>query len=568
MFRRKSFSSLFTRVSLTAITLASLAFLIACGSSSNSADPPPSGGFNNSNLNGTYVFAVTGTDFTNFSQTGSSSFFGIGGTLSANGSGGLTGTIDVNDPALESYVGSSGPVTGLAANGTYNITSDGRGTGSVSTTINNHSYTFGLDFVLTSSSHAVITRFDGNGTGSGTMDAASSEVSQSAIAGSYAFVLSGVDSVGNPLGTIGTLTLGANGAVTSGVQDFNDNGDSNFLAAVPLQTSSMVNIGSTPGRAQLTTTTSFGTLNFDVWVIGPSHLKLIETDTAGPVLSGDAYVSTGQSFPSGTLVYTMNGMDTVRLPLALGGYFNSSNPSASGLEDVNDFGWIAQSPSVASIVLSPKANRSIVTFSGMYNGGWNQSSPGTTGTYTFAAYPFSYGSRGVGVVLLEVDSLGGITSGTAYLQTSTSLASSQGYGLNLSGDNRWGEADMIAEFTATSDDMTGLYDVNNSGALVSDQQFGTSNSSTSDTYSVGTSGRGTAQIPLQTTNNSILGTLDLTFYTIDGSNFIFIETDSNQVSTGVFEQQNSSSSTLAAPLPQFNMANGANSSSSLQKKQE
>ncbi|MGA7320993.1 MAG: hypothetical protein WBW98_10805, partial [Candidatus Sulfotelmatobacter sp.] len=79
------------------IALSTLLFLAGCGSSSSSPAPapPPSGNFSNANLNGTYVFSVSGTDEIN------STPYAIVGTLTANGSGGITGgALDINDAAF------------------------------------------------------------------------------------------------------------------------------------------------------------------------------------------------------------------------------------------------------------------------------------------------------------------------------------------------------------------------------------------------------------------------------------------------------------------------------------
>ena len=176
-----------------------------------------------------------------------------------------------------------------------------------------------------------------------------SGVTQSALQGSYAFGFSGVDSVGNPLGTVGGFTLDANGNVTAGSQDFNDNGNSANLQALPLISPSSVTIGTTPGTAQLTTNAAgFSTLSFDVWVVDSTHLKFIETDTVA-VLAGDALVSTGHtSFPSGALVFETSGLDVFGGPFATGGLLTSDGSSqiTGGLQDVNDEGTVAQAPSV------------------------------------------------------------------------------------------------------------------------------------------------------------------------------------------------------------------------------
>jgi|HubBroStandDraft_6_1064221.scaffolds.fasta_scaffold58614_2 hypothetical protein len=538
-----------------AFALSFLAALAGCGSNSNKSTPPPTGGFTDSNLSGTYVFSFSGTDYTvgNACTTCTSSFFSAAGTLSADGKGGLTGTIDLVDPELGAVLTVSAVQTGLSLTGNYDVTSDGRGTGTISFKVGSTTVPMGIDFVLTSNSHGLITRFDSNGTASGTIDAQTSGITQSALAGSFSFGLSGADSTGNPLGTVGTFTLDASGNVTSGSQDFNDNGNSSNLQALPLLAST-VTVAATPGTAQLTTSaTGFGTLNFDVWPIDASHLKFIETD--GTVnLAGDAFSSTGQSFPAGTLVFTMSGLDSLGVPLAEGGLLTSDGTStiSGGLQDVNEEGTVAQSPSINGGI-STTGGRTVVSLNGIYNG-YIVNSTLETGNYAFAAYPYTYNGA-VGVELLEIDN-GGVTGGNAYLQSSTSIAASQGYGLNLSGSFETGsqtiaEADLIAEFTTSSTSATGLYDANNGGGLISDYNLGTS-----ATYATGSNGRGTFAFPnLQVnTNNSVTNTLDFTYYTVDSSTAIFIETDSSQIGLGTFQLQNSSSSDLkAAALPHFSM---------------
>jgi hypothetical protein len=549
-----------SRIRFVSLFLAifALAFLVACGSSSNKATAPPTGGFSDSNFNGTYVFSFSGTDYSAESAGDGPSFFATAGTLTANGSGGLTGTIDLEDLDLQAALGVSSPVyTVLAVTGSYSITADGRGTGSINFTIPSSSQvTFGLDFVLTSNSHGLITRFDDNGTGSGTIDLQTSGVAQSALAGSYTFALSGADAVANPLGTVGSFTLNSSGAITSGLQDFNDDENSTNLQALAL--TGTVNIGAAPGTATLTTGVSgFPSLAFDVWVIDSTHLKLIETDGVA-ALAGDAYVSTGQSFPSGSLVYTMAGWDSEKTLLASGGLLTSdgSTTISGGLEDNNDDGNVVQAPSINGTLNVGSNGRTVVTLNGIYNGDIVNSTI-VAGNYTFAAYPYSYGTGGVGVVLLEIDN-GGITAGSAYAQSSTSIAASQGYGLNLTTGypatlTGAGETDMIAEFTTTSTNMTGLYDINNAGALAPDLTFGTS--SNPGTYTAPSGGRGTASIPLQTNSTATLTPLGITYYTVDSSDVVFIESDtSGQVSTGIFQLQNASgTSSQAAALPHFAM---------------
>ena len=525
-----------------AIFMAPLLFttliLEGCGSSQsapyNPPAAPPSGAFGNSSLDGTYVVSFSGTD----TSGGNVGFFALAGTLTANGSGTFTaGTVDLIDPALGGTLGTSYTLTHLAASGTYDITADGRGSGSISMTINGTPIQMGIDFVLTSRAHGLITRFDSSGSGSGTLDEAPG-ASQSSLAGSYAVSLGGLDAtMGGYLNSVGAVTLDTNGNVTAGIEDFSDNGDATNLQALPVQGSLTVG---TPGSAALTTSAaSFGTLHFDAWVIDATHIKLIETDSTA-YLTGDAFVSTGQTaFPSGPLVFSISGEDTAQAPFFAGGILTSDGSSriTGGLEDVNDAGAVAQSPSVTGSFTS-SGPRTALTLNGIYNGYLAGSSP-ASGNYTFAAYPYAGG-----IALLEIDNGGGtslgISGGDAFIQTATSLNSTQGYALDLSGGNDAGEVDLIAELTPLGAGPDGIYDVNNLGLLIFDASLG------GGVYAGNPDGTGTIRFPgLQTTDNSYIGALDLTYFVIDGSSALFLETDSDQTATGTLLLQTGSSTPLS-----------------------
>ncbi len=183
---------------MTLAAISGLALAAGCGSNGGSHTPNGSG-FSNSNLSGTYVVSISGKDLN--TTTGDVVSFAIVGTITANGSGGITGgSVDINDPS------NTGVNLGQTVSGTYGITPDGRGAGTLQTSVGS----FGIDFVLTSNSHGLITRFDGDGTGSGTFDRQGT-ASQSSL-GSLAFSLSGADPSGNPLGTVGPFTLDSSGS--------------------------------------------------------------------------------------------------------------------------------------------------------------------------------------------------------------------------------------------------------------------------------------------------------------------------------------------------------------------
>ena len=196
------------------VAVLALTFLVACGSSSPHGQPPPTGGFANSNLSGTYAFSVLGSD--NVSGVA----LAIAGTFQADGSGNIKGgTIDVVQPGVPQFLQNVG------VTGTYNVGADGRpesesGKLTLATPSNGAFY---FDFVLTSSNGGLITYFSTNagdgGSGSGSFQL---QTSVSNINGqSYAFNVSGASaSTGAAIASVGDFTMGASGSgIASGIED-------------------------------------------------------------------------------------------------------------------------------------------------------------------------------------------------------------------------------------------------------------------------------------------------------------------------------------------------------------
>jgi hypothetical protein len=494
-----------------------LAFLLACGGSPVKATPPPNGGFSNSSLKGTYVFSLTGSDSLG-------NFLAIAGTFTANGtggSGGITGgTLDINDSGFTAPV-MNNPITG----GTYLITQDGRGQATL-TTATPFGSSIEVDFVLTSSQHGLITEFDRNGTGSGSLDLQSA-ASQPA-AGTYVFGLSGVSGVNVgtggliPVATAGAITLDASGGGT-GSLDYNNNAAESVLA---INSGSTVMVGGTPGKATLVT--SGGTFNFDIYAVDATHLKFIETDSF-PILAGDLFSQTSSTLPSGQLVFTMAGFDYgAAAPLAVGGLMTSNGTStiSNGEEDFNDSGTSDTTPQSFSGTITSSGGRYVLQLNTFENG-----ASGAIGTFTFAAYPSSGG-----IELVEVDG-NGVSAGVAFVQSSTSLASGQGYGLNLSAANISGisggfEEDDIAEFVTNGGAFSGIVDLNDQGQPSFNQRL-----HGNYTLDSPATGRGVM------TSNLFNGA----FYVVSGSDVLFLETDSTQLGAGAFQVQNAGAkSTLTA----------------------
>lgn len=513
------------------VSLSAIAFLAACGGNgtapANAVAPPTGGGFSNANLNGTYVFSVSGSD-------ANGDPISVAGTLTANGSGTITGgAVDMNDTEFTTPAPNL-PITSSS----YDVTVDGRCLTKLNVK-NPFGNTLTLDIVLQDSSHGLVSEFDavsnGSGaTGSGTIDLQSSGVTPS---GAYAFGLSGTGVTSaaavDTLAAVGNFTVASGGGFT-GTADFNEEAFPYTDQAL----SGKIVLGPSSTPTTQFTTAQFGTQTFDAIAIDSTHLKLIEMDTAG-TLVGDAFSQPTTTMPTGTLAFTMAGSypstDSVS---AVGGFMvtdGNGNITDSSSVDLNNSGTVSPSSTA---------------FTGTYTAAG-------TGRYTLALATFTDGSAYVaypssnGVFLLEVDPAGtGLMSGTAYTQSATAtLGVPDGYALNLSGLNLGdaeegespSEVDDIAEFaTVSGGTLTGIIDENSLVQTVVGIAF------SDGAFTTPSAGRGQITAAASTSSTSTLnGGFNLTYYAVDGTTFPFIETDTNQVATGVFVLQNASGSSSA-----------------------
>jgi hypothetical protein len=499
------------------IAASAFVLLADCGSGTNKATPPPSGSFGDGNLKGTYIFSVSGSDI-------NGNLFALAGTFTADGEGGISGgIIDLNNSARGPSLAQS------VTRGSYSVGVDGRPTstsGLLNLRTNSSAYSF--DYVLSSSQHGLITEFDSSASGSGTLDL-QSDVVQSNLAGqSFVFNLTGTSGLGTgicgfntaipipqPFSTVGAFTLDGSGNITSGLQDFNGNCISS--GATNLQISSgSVSLASNPGTATLVS--SVAAFHFDVFPVDATHLKFIETDSV-PIMAGDVFLQS-PDIPSGNNVFTLTGFDSINGgPFTAAGILDSDgsgNINSDSIEDINDAGAASTiSGTITGSYTDLNQGRSVLSLTGFDNRTGGQS----CSRCQFAAYP-SIG----GLQVLEIDD-GGMTTGVAYPQTATSVASSQGFGMNLSGSNSSGEEDDIAEFVMNNNALSGLIDFNDQGATSFAQRF-------SATYAPDDTapGRGTVTSP----------SLNLVTYVVDSSTVVFVEVDKAQVGLGSLNSQTTS----------------------------
>jgi hypothetical protein len=478
----------FTTVLMLALAVA----LTGCGSSTSVSFANPSGSFTNASLNGTYAFSVRGQN--------TFGFFAIAGSFQANGNGNLIlGVLDINS-------GGGGIHTNVPFTGTYSVRGNGQGTATLVTSLQN----FNFDFVIISAQRALMIRFDGNATASGSIDLQSSAAfSNAALGGGFVFNLAGVDAAGNTFSTIGAMATDGAGTISSGVQDLNDNGTPTTNVSV---TGSYSVAAGGNGRGTMILNSAIGTLNFVFYVVDGNRLKLVEIDSS-PVFAGDAarQISTPSNASlSGPFAFTLGGFTSSGLPLAIGGTLTADGAGniTSGSEDVNDAGTLTANNTPVTGTYSIAANgRGTATL----NSGEN-----------FAIYPTVNGVQIMGINISE------LTFGSALAQQGTAFSNSsvQGtYGMNLTGFSSAGEVDANGQFTANgTGTLNGALDLNNTGTT-------SPGLSLTGTYSVNSNGRGT------TTLHSSFQTQNLIFYVVSTSKVLFIESDSNLASVGDFEHQ-------------------------------
>jgi hypothetical protein len=512
-----------------------LAFLAGCSSSGAPAPtPPPSGSFSVSDLKGTYVFSTSGSD-------PNGSFFTMAGIFVADGKGGISGgTIDINDSDTSVTTPIQAFGQSISSSSGYTVNVDGRGQiHFVSTPLG----TITFAFVLNSTAGGLITEYDGNGSGSGTLELQAATITQQQMQQGYVFTLSGADAISSPISGAGAFSLDVNGTMQNGVHDLNDATLNYTAQALP----GSVTLGADGGSGTATFDTSIGALNFNFYVVDATHIRLIETDAlAAPVLSGDAFQQA--AIPTGSLVFTMAGASP-NGPLAFGGFMSSTaaNQVSNGLEDVNLGTTVSNGQIPFTFTYIPAVNGRSAMALTAFDGG-----PTQLVIYPFTSTSTTGSGATTGLVLMELDA-NAVSSGVAYVQTNTALGvPPQGYALNLSAINTSSqfELDDNAEFATTSaGNLTGLLDENDQGSPVNVQAI-IDTGSTPSVFQQDSpvTGRGEAQF-----NTSGSATLfDCIFYTVDGSNTLFMENDVGQVGIGSFQLQtggSKSASSAARPLP-------------------
>jgi hypothetical protein len=488
--------------------------------------------FSANSLNGSYAFSYSGSD-----QNGP---LVVAGRFTANSaSGGISVLEDYNSPGTPELA------QALSLAGTYQVNPDGSG----SATFANPAtlagtevwqFTLGAGASGGASQHALLVRFDGTATASGTIDLQNTaELSSlSSVSGNYVFGLSGSDISGFPLQLAGIFNADGSGNIpaNSGEEDINDGGSATALNAPDLSLNGSYSLDGGrlgTGRGFITlnnssAATTVRSAEFAFYMVDSTHLKLVEIDS-NAVLSGDVYAApntTRGSYSlanfSGNYAFTLGGSDlNIGSAYAQGGVFiaNGNGGITGGVVDVNNGGTNQLNVSVSATSYTVDANLGRIALPVMF---------GHT-TINYAAYAAANGS-------LQIVSLDPVfmDSGIGFLQTGTSTPQGA-FALNLSGivNAAGGEEDVAGQITIpASGTPTGNVAINDpsvgkSGTLVA----GVPIESNTSIGTAGSNGRGTATIA------SHLETYPLIYYTIDGNNVLLFESDSSRTIVGALARQ-------------------------------
>lgn len=480
---------------------------------------------------GTYVFSIAGQDTDNDSSSWGNPYYVAGAFTVAGGTitGGEQDFIDYNLTTLTDAI-TGGAVT-TTADGNLQITlvtaDTSIGVGGTET----------LDGTLVSGNKALLTEFDASASSSGTLELQTSTAAQG---GGYAFYVTGFDTNACPASIGGVVNVDGSGTI-SGAGSVFDQGDcGGVLQAQPID-SGTVSAPDAFGRIQISlvmSTSGVGGLGLVGYIVDGNKVRLVENNSD----ANDIFFGTtgGSAFAQGASTGNFNtasvsGSSSVfgTAGAEPGGYFqvagivnfNADGTTATGTLNFNDLTGIGVQAPTAFTGTYTVDSTGRVTLSNLTDGA----------TFSFNAQAYLDGNGRSTVISVDAnDVLGGL----AYQQTGagsfTASSFSGTYGMSTTGIALGTNTEFDTVGTATSDGVsavTGTFDQN---VLFGAQTAGlplTDGFSTVDPSGFLT-GTMTGLDATTSTNQDAF-----TYYVIDTTRVVAIETDPNQLTLGYFELQ-------------------------------
>jgi hypothetical protein len=490
---------------------------------------------------GNYVFYLAGVDTDDFSLSFVSGVF----TVSAGViTGGEQDYVDADNYGTQDAINAIGSSITTTADGNLQIILS---TGDVIVGVGGVE-TINATLLPNNPNRAVISEFDGSGSASGELRLQNATAAAATPSSGYAFQVSGFDGGEENLsGTLNILSMGGilnvDGAGTisgtGSIFDANDNSSGTTFQGETLQAGKgTVSAPDSFGRVVFSITptdnTDFPQISWVGYIVDSTRITLVETsDSYFGTTGGIAYsqgTNTGtfssSSISGGTYVTGMTGFDGVGALQAVS--MLTFGTGVTGFLDFNDLtGSEPVSPDPVSAASYTVDSTGRVTITGLSDG---------SGTSINLQLYLDGNGDATAVTMDTTDDLAGIgfqQSGTGTLSDANFTGN---YALVATGwdVNEEGEISAVGPVTATGtgDTFSGFTDFNFFGTTFTNQ-------TASGTYAVtAASGILTGSITGLDVDSGFSNTDVFNFYLGDASGDSFtIETDSNQLTLGIFEQQ-------------------------------
>lgn len=493
--------------------------------------------YSDASLQGPLAFSYTGNN--------ASGLISVAGHFVADGAGTITSGVE-DITSFGSRVKTRVP---FLQGSSYTVGGDGR-TRAVIVTDNG---TETWEFVVTSTQHAVMTRFDNSVTASGTIDQQSLNAlgnNIGAISGNYVFRAAGGDAQLEPMGVAGRFTANGSGGIPQlgSIVDVNDNTTVTKSDTTLTGSYSLDAADAGTGRGTLTlSSTSLGStpLQFAFYVVGTNEagntitqMHIVEIDQVN-YLVGDIYSApAGSSFAasslgSGNYVFVAGGNASSEESYAAGGVFTSDGNGniSGGVLDTNNAGTATADATVNSCPYSVDSTTGRIDMTLSTTSG--ACTPGA-GSPEFAVYQTAQNSA----VMLELDS-SAFSGGTAYLQAASPTSLSGHFALAFVGQGIFDDAPGSYQSNASGQAVlagaavsSGNLDIDTFGTIYASDPITSSSSTTTTGSSIqapGTNGRGTATI----VGTDPPATYTLAYYVVNANTALFVGQDKARVETGI-----------------------------------
>lgn len=300
--------------------------------------------FSNASLNGNFVFTLTGSV--------SGSPWAVVGSFSASNGLISNGVEDINGPA--------GVSQAVPFNGSYAVDASGIGFATFTSTLGS----INLDFTLNTQGQAYIMRTDAGSPASGNLyPQQATALTLTSLNAPYVFSFNGVDTSGKSLSTIGTFTTNGSGMLTNAEEDLNDAGSTAHQTF-----SGSYSIGS-GARGTASFTDSAGTRSYTFYIVSPTQLQFIETDSQGN-LGGPVFEQQGISSSTplaDSYAFFVSGANGTAAYGVAGGFTTNTTTYGNidaGTSDINQAGSVATNATLTGSFTYAALGRGTITLTG------------------------------------------------------------------------------------------------------------------------------------------------------------------------------------------------------------